>query len=400
MMTPSRLFPNCSRLSSQCSILASLALLLLVHPLDVQGGPVEPSDAQGDPVELSDAQPKNCTPEENKDMQTQFTECTGRMTTEYHKKAETKDKEESTCDLFDSLINDCGTIWEQCHSVQDIRRMKDMQLEALLGQYSQLVTLDNCPLVQDWDGQEEPEGSGSGSCSDRQYIQTQTKFQTCSHSISSDIYQKFQDISDPMEISKQVCSALINISTSCPDLLKECFTVGDVKQMVRLHLQEIKGYLIALSSVKVDNASIDSCPPLVRKPGDEDLQYYEYEEEYEEEVDEKEGVVEQVHKTELLQEILSGHKQEHPADQPAEDTPPPAEERPTPTPAPKKKSSEPPAKSSQTSQKQTSGQLTKQTNKQTNSPEPETRSSAVPNTREPLLLLLTAVLCFFYSARH
>ena len=37
------------------------------------------------------------------------------------------------------------------------------------------------------------EGSGAG-CSDKAYIQTQTKFQACSHTVSKDVYQQFQGV--------------------------------------------------------------------------------------------------------------------------------------------------------------------------------------------------------------
>ena len=54
-----------------------------MEPKGAQGGPGEPKGAQGGPVETkgvpgeTTSEGRSCTPEENKDMQTQFTECTG-----------------------------------------------------------------------------------------------------------------------------------------------------------------------------------------------------------------------------------------------------------------------------------------------------------------------------------
>jgi len=208
-------------------------------------------------------QATNCTQDENNRMQTQFTECSGRVTTAYQKSMEEGDKEGATCNLFTNLLKDCGALWELCHSEDDIRKMKDMQLEALLGQYvdSGMVTLQDCAVVNEYwsaEGTEEEE-TGSNSCSDRQYIQTQTKFQTCSHEISSAVYSSFQDITDPKEIENSVCESLKKIASSCTPLLQACFVEQDIRQIVGMHLQEIQGYLISLSTIRVNITAVENC---------------------------------------------------------------------------------------------------------------------------------------------
>jgi hypothetical protein len=41
-----------------------------------------------------------------------------------------------------------------------------------------------------------------------------------------------------------LCTALTNISLSCPHHISECFAPEDVEQMKNLHLQEMKEFLI------------------------------------------------------------------------------------------------------------------------------------------------------------
>jgi len=205
----------------------------------------------------------NCTLQQNNQMQRRFTECTGKVTMAYQQSIEEGTKEGATCTLFTDLINDCGKVWETCHSQEDISKMKDMQLEALLGQYvdSGIVHLEDCPIVNEYwsvEGVEE-EHSDSEKCSDRQYIQTQTKFQTCSHEISSQAYNSFQEISEPRKIEEAVCDSLKNISTACPPLLQVCFVDADIRQIVRMHLQEIQGYLISLSTLRINISAVDTC---------------------------------------------------------------------------------------------------------------------------------------------
>ena len=56
------------------------------------------------------------------------------------------------------------------------------------------------------ESEENYEGSGGG-CSDKAYIQTQTKFQACSHTVSKDVYQQFQGV-EGIHLSKRGGGAL------------------------------------------------------------------------------------------------------------------------------------------------------------------------------------------------
>jgi len=262
-----------------------------------------------------------CSADENKSMQTKYTDCTKEATTTYQSMLEKgSDKEVATCTLFETFINKCGETWALCHSEEDIRKMKDMQIQALLGQYvdSGLVQLEDCPIVnQFWESEESYEGEGSGAgCSDKAYIKTQTKFQTCSHSVSTEVYQSFQGVEDQAVVTKAICEAIHNISITCPELLETCFGPMDVKQMVKVHLKEIKSYLINLSSLPIPVDDLDNCtiPEFEGEVKDYEYYYDEYEDEVEDDIvqDNQENEI-----SDSIKKLLKDHKSEQPADQPA-----------------------------------------------------------------------------------
>eukprot|EP00088_Acartia_fossae_P070851 TRINITY_DN9583_c0_g1_i2.p1 TRINITY_DN9583_c0_g1~~TRINITY_DN9583_c0_g1_i2.p1 ORF type:complete len:350 (-),score=90.48 TRINITY_DN9583_c0_g1_i2:862-1911(-) len=260
----------------------------------------------------------NCTEDQFKLMQTKFTQCTKEATTTYQSMLEKgADKEEATCVLFETFINTCGETWTQCHTEEDIKKMKDMQLEALLGQYvdSGLVQLDDCPIVnQHWEAEENYDGSGGG-CSDKAYVKTQTKFQECSHTVSTEVYQSFQGEEDKSAVTRAICDAIYNISISCPQLLKSCFGPMDVKQMVKVHLKEIKSYLINLSGLQITSDQLDNCT--IPEFAGEVKDYEYYYEEYPEEDELESGEETETEISEEIKKLLKDHKSEQPSDQPA-----------------------------------------------------------------------------------
>jgi len=261
-----------------------------------------------------------CSQQQNTEMQHDFSQCTGKVTSKYQSSLEKgSNLEEATCSLFENIINECSKILELCHSPDDIGKMKEMQLEALIGQYLDKgdVNLDDCEILnQYWENQDPDDETTDETCSDRMYIQTQTKFQTCSHEISTYVYQTFYEVTDPAVISKSVCEALTNISTSCPDILKECFPADDITQMLAMHLKEIKGYLIKLSNTDVDESSLDaSCSVISDLP---DINYDEYDDTYYDESADDEETEDSADNSHNVQEILTKHKAEQPADQPGQ----------------------------------------------------------------------------------
>ena len=87
----------------------------------------------------------------------------------------------------------------------------------------------------------------------------QTKFQTCSHSSATSVYQTIQDLTSVKIISDKLCKALTTIGTVCVKHLNECFAEDDVRQMRKSSLEEMKIFLLRISQGKVSNNALDDC---------------------------------------------------------------------------------------------------------------------------------------------
>ena len=88
------------------------------------------------------------------------------------------------------------------------------------------------------------------TCTDDKTMDIQTKFQTCSHSTATSVYQTIQDITSVKSISDKLCKALTTIGTVCVKHLNECFAEDDVRQMRKSHLEEMKTFLLRISQEK------------------------------------------------------------------------------------------------------------------------------------------------------
>ena len=63
-----------------------------------------------------------------------FRNCTGHYKNEYKKQMLEKEAniEISTCELVDNVVNDCGDIWKECHTLEEVREIKNRQVKALV----------------------------------------------------------------------------------------------------------------------------------------------------------------------------------------------------------------------------------------------------------------------------
>merc|ERR1719477_510533 len=101
-----------------------------------------------------------------------------------------------TCGLVKSVVESCGEIWNRCYSSKEVRRMRDLHIEALVKQYGELGELDDCELVKKYrqSGRTLADPVEDVACSDEKTREIQTMFQTCSHSTATSVYQTIQDI--------------------------------------------------------------------------------------------------------------------------------------------------------------------------------------------------------------
>jgi len=88
---------------------------------------------------------KDCSVVEHKKMQADFTNCSG-IYTEEHFNSEMR----NVCDLVRNVVESCGEMWTRCHSDLEVRRMRDLHIEALLRQYGEQGELEGCQLVEEY----------------------------------------------------------------------------------------------------------------------------------------------------------------------------------------------------------------------------------------------------------
>merc|ERR1719312_2216931 len=166
-----------------------------------------------------------------------------------------------TCELVKSVVESCGEIWNRCYSSKEVRRMRDLHLEALVRQYGERGELDSCDLVEEYrqSGRTLADPVGDVACSDEKTREIQTMFQTCSHSTATSVYQTIQDITSVKIITHKLCKALTTIGTVCIKHLYQCFAEEDVKQMRKSHLEEMKTFLLRISEEKVAENVFENC---------------------------------------------------------------------------------------------------------------------------------------------
>merc|ERR1719233_2103059 len=167
----------------------------------------------------------------------------------------------NTCGLVESVVVNCGEIWNRCHTSKEVRRMRDLHIESLVRQYGELGELDDCELVKEYrqSGRTLTDTVEDLACNDDKALEIQTKFQTCSHSTATSVYQTIQDITSVKIISHKLCKALTTIGTVCIKHLYQCFAEDDVKQMRKSHLEEMKTFLLRISEEKVTKNVFENC---------------------------------------------------------------------------------------------------------------------------------------------
>merc|ERR1711874_189306 len=199
---------------------------------------------------------KDCSVVEHKKMQADFTNCSG-IYTEEHFNSEMR----NVCDLVRNVVESCGEMWTRCHSDMEVRRMRDLHIEALLRQYGEQGELEGCQLVEEYreSGRTLPESESGVTCSDEKTLSIQTNIQTCSHSTAISVYEAIQDLTSVKIISHKLCKALTTIGTVCIKHLNECFAEDDIKQMRKSHLEEMKTFLLRISQEKVTGNVFENC---------------------------------------------------------------------------------------------------------------------------------------------
>jgi len=158
-----------------------------------------------------------------------------------------------TCKLVDKLVNVCGDEWLECHGEEEVRRMKEMQLESFLIKNREALPVDieKCSTVQMYRSEqllfEDPP-----SCTE--------VFQNCTHSITTSVNNKLQTLHSAKSISSIICQALNSISSECVKHLEKCLDEEDVIIMSETHIEQLKTYFINLAENKAEEGiDVNNC---------------------------------------------------------------------------------------------------------------------------------------------
>jgi hypothetical protein len=83
--------------------------------------------------------------------------------------------------------------------------------------------------------------------------------QSCSHSASTEAYQKIRDVQDENAVKKILCATLTIIETDCREDLEDCFSDDDIVMMTVSHMKEMKKFLVRIARGKVDGEALEHC---------------------------------------------------------------------------------------------------------------------------------------------
>jgi len=284
-----------------------------------------------------------CEEEALQEMQADFNNCAVELSYKFEAEGEGENVEEALCQLISETVGRCGEIWERCHSEEEVRRLKDTQLEALMLQHNE-VSQDNCKVVVEYLASGRQEANRKGMrCSDGQSLAAQRKFATCSHELADQTYTKLgeEDYADEQEDDEPenevdkakameetatvLCDTLGNIGKTCMKELQACFRRDDVMRTTTNHLESMRSFLIGIAGDKVAPDGLDSCdaasdidfgPEEEDEDREEDYAYDDYDESEEVSSDTKEEI------KAVIQKTLSEEKREQQQDEPKKPPPP------------------------------------------------------------------------------
>eukprot|EP00091_Calanus_sinicus_P002428 TRINITY_DN12467_c0_g1_i4.p1 TRINITY_DN12467_c0_g1~~TRINITY_DN12467_c0_g1_i4.p1 ORF type:complete len:320 (+),score=76.99 TRINITY_DN12467_c0_g1_i4:137-961(+) len=202
-----------------------------------------------------------CEERDREEMMKNFINCTGEHKNEYKQMMalENVDIEEVTCKLVNSLVTTCGELWNLCHSVEEVKRMKDMQVKEMITRNSDSgIDIEQCLTVAQYRESlihKEPEAL----CVEEEELDIRIQFQICSHNTSTQLYEDVQDMEIGENALDTVCEGLKDLSEACFGYLLECFLVEDLMEMKKLHFEEVINFLLKFADGKITEDNVYEC---------------------------------------------------------------------------------------------------------------------------------------------
>merc|ERR1719233_1254233 len=146
---------------------------------------------------MSLAVTSTCELEELRRMKEVFTNCTKKYKAEY--KQGLMDNTGSvlsiTCKLIDNLVGVCGAEWLECHGEEEVRRMKEMQVEYLIvkNRGADQVDIEQCTTVQQFRNHDTMYDDLK-DCTEEETVKSQEEFQSCTHTITYSVNEKMSNL--------------------------------------------------------------------------------------------------------------------------------------------------------------------------------------------------------------
>jgi len=207
----------------------------------------------------------DCTVKEHELMQERFSSCRSNYSNRYHSRGSGG----SVCSLLDGVLTVCSKEWTRCHNSVEIASLKEMHIEAFIRRWAQHPNLERCNAVKKFRAslrmQVEEEVK---ECDEEESTQARSKFSTCTHGFSSEVYTHIIELQEPVSPGKIInilCQGLHNISSQCRTHLEACNAPDDVKQLTTAHLKTMKDFFERLVEDRIPKNSLDSCDHRVKQ---------------------------------------------------------------------------------------------------------------------------------------
>jgi len=239
-----------------------------------------------------------CNDSHQKLMNDDFHLCVTEYTQDYYAYRGSENPEEfheQTCKLLANTVDDCGKIWELCYNPSEVRSIKDMHIQARIGQFqdnSDEIDVNKCLIVKEYQESGRADNMKQtirGTCSIGEVSKVQRELQECSHNVSLKLFHQIQSLNegnegivhttrpvvpglrsrsgirgtvmDLTEAKKsQMCTALETIAKTCIKSINECFSEKDTVRINRQHIQQLQDYYGKM--YLEDKEILSNCPQL------------------------------------------------------------------------------------------------------------------------------------------
>jgi len=155
----------------------------------------------------------------------------------------------------------CGDEWRQCHGEEEVRLIKEMQVESLLikNRGTLPVDIEKCSTILQFRSHQ-LQFADPPACTDIETVRSQEVFQNCTHSITTTVESKIQSINSAESISRTICKALNSITHDCVKHLEKCLDEEDVIILTKTHIEQLKRFFVKVAERKVEeDLDINNC---------------------------------------------------------------------------------------------------------------------------------------------